>query len=62
MTDSSSSWTFGFSGAATATNILTLDAVSYQAKGMWNPHGRGGALHVTEVFAGGPPYPGGRVA
>ncbi len=51
-------------GAAVAANVLTLDAVSYQAKGTWS--GRGplgtGAILVQEVYAGGPPIPGGRVA
>ncbi len=45
-----------------ATNILTFEAISYQAKGQWQPSGNGGALRVQEVYAGGPPYPGGRVA
>jgi hypothetical protein len=49
-------------GAQAATNILTFEAISYQAKGLWQPFGRAGALQVQEVYAGGPPYPGGRVA
>jgi hypothetical protein len=49
-------------GAQVATNILTFEAISYQAKGLWQPFGRAGALQVQEVYAGGPPYPGGRVA
>jgi hypothetical protein len=49
-------------GALAATNILTFEAISYQAKGIWRPSGKAGALQVQEVYAGGPPYPGGRVA
>jgi Pyridoxamine 5'-phosphate oxidase len=49
-------------GASAATNILTFEAISYQAKGTWQPSGGGGLLQVQEVYAGGPPYPGGRVA
>lgn len=49
-------------GASVATNILTFEAISYQAKGQWQPSGGGGVLQVQEVYAGGPPYPGGRVA
>ncbi len=49
-------------GAPVAANILTFEAISYQAKGKWQPLGVAGALHVQEVYAGGPPYPGGRVA
>ncbi len=43
--------------AQVAVNILTFEAVSYQAKGLWN----GKALAVQEVYAGGPPIPGGRI-
>ncbi|HOG45898.1 MAG TPA: pyridoxamine 5'-phosphate oxidase family protein [Anaerolineae bacterium] len=46
-------------GAAVAANVLTLDAISYQAKGRWLGDG---AIAVQEVYAGGPPIPGGRVA
>lgn len=49
-------------GALAAANILTFEAISYQAKGVWQPAGKAGLLHVQEVYAGGPPYPGGRVA
>lgn len=49
-------------GGRVAGNILTFDAVSYQVKGTWTDRGRSGALAVSEVYAGGPPYPGGRVA
>lgn len=49
-------------GVTAASNILTFDAVSYQAKGRWDSSGRGGKLTVQEVYAGGPPIPGGRVA
>jgi hypothetical protein len=45
-----------------ATNILTFEAISYQAKGHWSARGQQGAIAVREVYAGGPPYPGGRVA
>jgi hypothetical protein len=50
------------SGAQVASNILTFEAISYQAKGRWHSTGKAGALQVQEVYAGGPPYPGGRVA
>ena len=49
-------------GALAAANILTFEAISYQAKGRWRRSGRSGTLDVQQVFAGGPPYPGGRVA
>ena len=49
-------------GTAVATNILSLDAVSYQAKGTWAASGRAGTIQVREVYAGGPPLPGGRLA
>jgi pyridoxamine 5'-phosphate oxidase-like protein len=49
-------------GAPVATNILTFEAISYQAKGQWTASGHTGAIHVREVYAGGPPLPGGRVA
>jgi hypothetical protein len=49
-------------GALVASNILTFEAISYQAKGLWLGEGSSGALYVKEVYAGGPPYPGGRVA
>ncbi len=45
-------------GAQVATNVLTLEAISYQAKGCWT----GARIQVQEVYAGGPPIPGGRVA
>ena len=50
------------SGVPAATNILTFEAISYQAKGTWQSSGKSGALRVQEIYAGGPPYPGGRVA
>ncbi len=50
------------SGALVASNILTFEAISYQAKGQWTASGRTGAVQVREVYAGGPPLPGGRVA
>jgi len=46
-------------GAPVAANVLTLDAISYQAKGRWLGQG---AIEVQEVYAGGPPIPGARVA
>jgi len=49
-------------GAQVATNILTFEAISYQVKGHWTARGNNGAIQVQEVYAGGPPYPGGRVA
>lgn len=49
-------------GAPVAANILTFEAISYQARGRWTGSGRTGALQVQEVYAGGPPIPGGRVA
>ena len=49
-------------GVEVASNILTFEAISYQAKGRWQLVGKTGALQVQEVYAGGPPYPGGRVA
>ena len=48
--------------APVAANILTFEAISYQAKGRWKGDGRTGALRVQEIYAGGPPIPGGRVA
>ncbi len=48
--------------AIVAANILTFEAVSYQAKGRWAGGRRAGRIEVSEVYAGGPPIPGGRVA
>lgn len=48
--------------ARVATNILTFEAISYQAKGRWIDRGKTGAVQVQEVYAGGPPLPGGRIA
>ncbi len=48
--------------ARVATNILTFEAISYQAKGQWSGRGSAGLISVREVYAGGPPLPGGRVA
>ncbi len=50
------------SGARVSANILTFDAISYQAKGTWSARGSVGRMVVGEVYAGGPPIPGGRVA
>lgn len=49
-------------GLQVATNILTFEAISYQAKGAWDIRGDTGKIRVQEVYAGGPPLPGGRVA
>jgi hypothetical protein len=54
-------------GVPVAVNLLTLDVVSFQAKGRWLGTQRRlgvplGAMAVTEVYAGGPPMPGRRVA
>lgn len=49
-------------GALVATNILTFEAVSYQVKGRWTASRHTGAIQVREIYAGGPPLPGGRVA
>jgi len=49
-------------GVQVATNILTFEAISYQAKGQWQSLGQAGAMQVQEVYAGGPPSPGGRVS
>ena len=49
-------------GVQATSNILTFEAISYQAKGRWQPLGKAGVLQVQEIYAGGPPYPGGRVA
>jgi len=49
-------------GAQVATNILTFEAISYQAKGEWATRGNAGTIRVREVYAGGPPLPGGRIA
>ncbi len=48
-------------GAQVAANILTFEAISYQAKGRWVAGPRAGAIEVSEVYAGGPPLPGGRL-
>ncbi len=45
-----------------ATSILTFEAISYQVKGHWSGAGKTGAIRVQEVYAGGPPLPGGQVA
>jgi len=49
-------------GTSVASNILTFEAISYQVKGRWVGSGRTGSLVVEEVYAGGPPLPGGRIA
>ncbi len=49
-------------GDLVACNILTFEAVSYQLKGRWARRGKSGAVTVHEVYAGGPPLPGGRIA
>ena len=45
-----------------AANILTSEAISYQTKGHWSESNRSGVIQVEEIYAGGPPYPGGRIA
>jgi hypothetical protein len=49
-------------GAPVAANVLTAEAISYQAKGRCERSGRTATIHVHSVYAGGPPLPGGRVA
>ena len=49
-------------GAPVATNILTFEAISYQAKGKWDIRGNTGKIRVQEIYAGGPPLPGERIA
>lgn len=54
-------------GAPVAASLLTLDVISFQAKGRWLGSGRVlgapvGAMAVTAVYAGGPPIPGRQVA
>jgi hypothetical protein len=39
-----------------------MDAISYQVKGTWEAAGHRGVIRVREVYAGGPPLPGGRIA
>jgi hypothetical protein len=54
-------------GTPVAANLLTLDIVSFQAKGQWLGSRRFlgapvGAMAVTAVYAGGPPIPGRQIA
>jgi hypothetical protein len=49
-------------GAPVAINVLTAEAISYQAKGRWEQSGKTGTIRVQAIYAGGPPLPGGRVA
>jgi hypothetical protein len=54
-------------GTPVAANLLTLDVVSFQAKGHWLGSRRFlgtpvGGMSVTAVYAGGPPIPGRQVA
>jgi hypothetical protein len=54
-------------GTPVAANLLTLDIVSFQVKGLWLESRRLlgapiGAMSVTAVYAGGPPIPGRQVA
>jgi len=49
-------------GGRVASNILTLEAISYQVKGRWAGARSTGRIQVQEVYAGGPPLPGGRLA
>ncbi len=48
--------------ALVSANVLTSEAISYQIKGRWEESKRSGLILAEEVYAGGPPYPGGRVA
>jgi hypothetical protein len=48
--------------ALVASSILTFEAISYQVKGRWAGVGRTGTVQIQEVYAGGPPIPGGRLA
>jgi hypothetical protein len=45
-----------------AANVLTSEAISYQVKGQWTQTRGSGLIGVQEIYAGGPPYPGGRIA
>ncbi len=54
-------------GVPVAASLLTLDVVSFQAKGRWLGSRRlwgapVGAMSVTAIYAGGPPIPGRQVA
>ena len=54
-------------GDPVAASLLTLDIVSFQAKGRWLGSRQllgalVGAMSVTSVYAGGPPIPGRQVA
>ena len=54
-------------GDPVAASLLTLDVVSFQAKGRWLGNRRllgapVGAMSVMAVYAGGPPIPGRQVA
>ena len=54
-------------GTPVAANLLTLDIVSFQAKGHWLGSSRFlgaplGTMSVTAVYAGGPPIPGRQIA
>jgi len=54
-------------GSPVAASLLTLDIVSFQAKGRWLGSRRVlgapvGGMAVTAVYAGGPPIPGQQVA
>jgi len=53
-------------GDTVAASMLTMDVVSFQAKGRWLGEQRRlgvslGAMAVTAVYAGGPPMPGRRI-
>jgi len=48
--------------AFVASNILTFEAISYQVKGHWASSGNVGTVQIQEIYAGGPPIPGGRLA
>jgi hypothetical protein len=50
------------SNTRVAANVLTSEAISYQVKGQWTQDRGSGLIGVQEIYAGGPPYPGGRIA
>lgn len=58
----SATWPHPTADSQVATNLLTFEAISYQAKGRWAARGNAGTVRICEVYAGGPPLPGGRVA
>jgi hypothetical protein len=49
-------------GVPVASNVLTAEAISYQARGRWAQSGKTGTIRVHSIYAGGPPLPGARIA